>query len=45
MGNETEYLQTEITTEYLTNEDILKLTTGIEVYGKEKLTSTIEDYE
>lgn len=44
-GTETEYEQTEITTEYLTNEDILKLTTGIEVYGKEKLSSTIEDYE
>lgn len=44
-GTETEYEQTGITTEYLTTEDILKLTTGIYVYGKEKLTSTIEDYE
>ena len=44
-GKETEYEQTGITTEYLTNEDILKLTTGIEVYGKENLTSTMEDYE
>lgn len=44
-GNETEYEQTGITTEYLTNEDILKLTAGIEVYGKENLTNTIEDYE
>ena len=44
-GIETEYEQTEITTEYLTNEDILKLTTGIEVYGKESLTNTMEDYE
>lgn len=44
-GVETEYEQTEITTEYLTNEDILKLTTGIEVCGKENLSSTIEDYE
>ena len=44
-GLETEYEQTEITTEYLTNEDILKLTTGIEVYGKENLTNTMEDYE
>lgn len=44
-GNETEYERTEITTEYLTNEDILKLATGIEVYGKENLTSTMEDYE
>jgi len=44
-GNETEYKQTEITSEYLTNEDILKLNTGIVVYGKENLTNTIEDYE
>lgn len=44
-GKETEYEQTGITTEYLTKEDILKLTTGIEIYGKENLTSTMEDYE
>lgn len=44
-GIETEYEQTGITTEYLTEEDILKLTTGIYIYGKETLTSTIEDYE
>ena len=44
-GIETEHEQTGITTEYLTNEDILKLTTGIEVYGKENLTNTMEDYE
>ena len=44
-GIETEYEQTGITTEYLTREDILKLTSGIYIYGKENLTSTIEDYE
>ena len=44
-GGETEYEQTGITTEYLTQQDILKLTTGIVIYGKENLTSTIEDYE
>jgi len=44
-GVEVEYDKTDITTEYLTNEDILKLTTGIEVYGKENLSNTIEDYE
>lgn len=44
-GVETEYEQTDITTEYLTSQDILKLTTGIEVYGKENLTNTMEDYE
>lgn len=44
-GIEKEYEQTGITTEFLTEEDILKLTTGILVYGKENLISTIEDYE
>lgn len=44
-GVETEYEHTGITTEYLTQEDILKLTQGIYVYGKENLTSIIEDYE
>lgn len=44
-GVETEYEQTGITTEYLTQQDILQLTTGIIIYGKENLTSTIEDYE
>ena len=39
------YEQTGITTEYLTEEDILKLTTGIIIFGKENLTSTIEYYE
>ena len=45
MGRETEYERTEITTEYLTQEDILKLTSGIYIYGKETLTNTLEDYE
>ena len=44
-GIETEYEHTGITTEYLTEEDILKLTTGIIVFGKENLTAVIEDYE
>ena len=44
-GKEKEYEHTGITTEYLTKEDILKLTTGIYVYGKENLTSTMDDYE
>lgn len=41
----TEYEITDITTEYLTTEDILKLEKGIIIYGKENLISTIEDYE
>ena len=44
-GEETEYERTDITEEYLTNEDILKLKEGIFIYGKENLSSTIEDYE
>ena len=44
-GLETEYEHTGITTEYLTEEDIAKLAEGIYIYGKENLTSTIEDYE
>lgn len=44
-GIESEYEHTGITTEYLTGEDILKLTAGIYVYGKENLTRTIEDFE
>ena len=44
-GNESEYEITDITEEYLTSEDILKLREGILVFGKENLVSTIEDYE
>ena len=44
-GNEIEYENTDITEEYLTSEDILKLKQGITIYGKENLSSTIEDYE
>jgi hypothetical protein len=44
-GRETEYEQTGVTIEYLTQQDILQLTTGILIYGKENLNSTIEDYE
>lgn len=44
-GTETEYETTDINEEYLTNEDVLNLKEGILVYGKENLSSTIEDYE
>lgn len=44
-NQETEYEVTEITSEYLTQEDILKLQEGIIVYGKENLSSVLEDYE
>ena len=39
------YEKTDITEEYLTEEDILKLKNGIFIYGRENLSSTIEDYE
>lgn len=44
-NNETEYKRTDITAEYLTQEDVLNLKQGILVYGKENLTSVLEDYE
>ncbi len=44
-NKEIEYEKTEITSEYLTQQDILKLKEGIVVYGKENLTSVLEDYE
>lgn len=43
--NEIEYRRTDITAEYLTQEDVLNLKQGILVYGKENLTSVLEDYE
>ena len=44
-GEEKEYKRTEISSEYLTQEDLLRLKEGITVYGKENLTSVLEDYE
>lgn len=44
-GNEKEYERTDITSEYLTTEDVLNLKSGIKVYGKENLISTMEDFE
>lgn len=39
------YEETEISKEYLTEEDIQKLEIGILVYGKGKINSVIEDFE
>lgn len=44
-NNVTKWKDTEITSEFLTEEDILKLKEGIIVYGKENLSSVLEDYE
>ncbi|MBO5478352.1 MAG: BofC C-terminal domain-containing protein [Clostridia bacterium] len=37
--------ETGIATEYLTEEDRLRLKEGIRIYGNEELNSTLEDYE
>lgn len=44
-GNETLQEITEISTDYLTDQDRLELKEGIKAIGKEELNSTIEDYE
>lgn len=43
--SETLYKNTDIATEYLTDEDKQKLKSGIFVYSKEELNSAIEDFE
>ena len=44
-NNVTKWKDTEITSEFLTEEDILRLKEGITVYGKENLSSVLEDHE
>lgn len=44
-GNELLLEETGISTEYLTQTDLIKIEQGIQVYGKENLNSIIEDYE
>lgn len=44
-NNKVLYITTDIGREYLTEQDILKLENGINLYGKDKLNSAIEDYE
>ena len=44
-GKETLIEETGIYTEYLTENDKMNIANGIEVYGKEELNSTIEDFE
>lgn len=45
IGDEEMYKKTDITSEFLTQDDIIRLENGIEVYGKENLTAVLEDYE
>ena len=44
-GKETEYLKTEISTEYLTETDKINIDIGLEVHGTENLNMLLEDFE
>ena len=45
LGEFKKYKETDIVKDYLTKEDIEKLTEGITVYGEGKLSSVLEDFE
>jgi len=45
LGELTEYRKTDISRDYLPEEDVAKLEEGIPVYGEGKLSSVLEDYE
>ena len=44
-GQEIEFEQTEISTEYLTETDMIDIQNGLIVYGKENLNMLLEDFE
>ena len=44
-GTETLYEKTNISSEYLTETDLLNMQDGLEIYGKEELNQVIEDVE
>lgn len=44
-GTESIYEKTNISSEYLTETDLLNMQNGLEIYGKEELNQTIEDFE
>ena len=44
-GTESIYEKTNISSEYLTETDLLNMQEGLEIYGKEELNQTIEDFE
>ena len=44
-GRETLYEKTNISSEYLTETDLLNMQDGLEIYGKEELNQVIEDFE
>ncbi len=44
-GSESVYEKTNISSEYLTETDLINMQNGLEVYGKEELNQIIEDFE
>ena len=44
-GTETLYEKTNISSEYLTETDLINMQDGLEIYGKEELNQVIEDFE
>lgn len=44
-GKETLYEKTNISSEYLTETDLINMQDGLEIYGKEELNQIIEDFE
>ena len=44
-GTESLYEKTDISSEYLTETDLLEIEQGLEVFGKEELNKIIEDFE
>ena len=44
-GSEILYEKTNISSEYLTEADLLNMQDGLEIYGKEELNQVIEDFE
>ena len=44
-GTESVYEKTDISSEYLTETDLINMQEGLEIYGKEELNQTIEDFE
>jgi len=44
-GSETVYEKTNISSEYLTETDLINMQDGLEIYGKEELNQIIEDFE
>ena len=44
-GTESLYEKTNISSEYLTEADLINMQDGLEIYGKEELNKIIEDFE